>query len=164
MRFTDLIRISLVTTDEVFRTREEELTVVRNYLDLQKLRFGDRFNYEIIISEDVNPRQLIPKMIIQTYTENAVKHGFRETRSGGLLKVDVVVKDGYLEIAVQDNGMGRKKAGALKKESTGLGLAAMDRYIELLNRNYDLKIEKEIIDLADQNGEPAGTRVVIKIP
>jgi LytS/YehU family sensor histidine kinase len=164
MRFTDLIRISLVTTDEVFRTLEEELTVVRNYLDLQKLRFGDRFNYEIIISEDVNPRQLIPKMIIQTYTENAVKHGFRETRSGGLLKVDVVVKDGYLEIAVQDNGMGRKKAGALKKESTGLGLAAMDRYIELLNRNYDLKIEKEIIDLADQNGEPAGTRVVIKIP
>jgi hypothetical protein len=60
--------------------------------------------------------------------------------------------------------MGRKKAGALKKESTGLGLAAMDRYIELLNRNYDLKIEKEIIDLTDQKGEPAGTKVVVKIP
>lgn len=164
MQFTDLIRLSLLSTDKIFRTLEEEISVVKNYLDLQKLRFGDRFSYEIHISPEIDLNRMIPKMIIQTFTENAVKHGFKETKTGGLLTIGIMKKNGLMEITVQDNGMGREKAGSYERTSTGIGLAAMDKYIALLNRQNDLKIEKEITDLYDDKGKAAGTRIVIKIP
>lgn len=164
MRFTDLIRISLVTSDEIFRTLEDELTVVRNYLELQKLRFGDRFNYVIHIGDEIQMKQMIPKMIIQTYAENAVKHGFKNMTTGGLLKVEITKPDGNLMLIIEDNGIGRKKAAETKSDSTGLGLTIMDQYIALLNRFNGLQIEKEIIDLYNDEREPAGTKVAIKIP
>jgi hypothetical protein len=164
MQFTDLIRISLVTSDKIYRSLEEELKVVRNYLDIQKLRFTDRFNFEINISPEVSLKRMIPKMIIQTFTENAVKHGFRETKTGGILEIEITMKDEYLSIMIRDNGIGRKRAGELKSDSTGLGLSALDKYISLLNKYNALKIEKEIIDLYDETGRAAGTKVILSIP
>jgi len=164
IQFTDLIRMSLLASDKIYRSLEEELNVVKNYLDIQKLRFGDRFEFKIDVDSRVDHGRMVPKMIVQTFTENAVKHGFRETKSGGILTVVIAQKDGFLEIVIEDNGMGRKKANDIKSGSTGIGISALDKYIDLLNRRYDSKIEKQIIDLYNDQGIPAGTRVVIKIP
>ncbi|MBM3436512.1 MAG: hypothetical protein FJY07_09900 [Bacteroidetes bacterium] len=164
MQFTDLIRMSLLTSDKIYRSLEEELKVVRNYLDIQKLRFGDRFEFMINVESGVDQSRMVPKMIVQTFTENAVKHGFKETKSGGLLNIQIGNKDHSLVIKIKDNGMGRRKAGESKNESTGIGISALDKYIDLLNRRNDSKIEKQIMDLYNDRGDPAGTEVLIKIP
>jgi hypothetical protein len=72
-------------------------------------------------------------------------------------------KDALL-IKIEDNGIGRNAAGIEKGDSTGLGIKILDKINEHLNRNSKRKISQKIIDLKDDNGSAAGTRIEIEIP
>ena len=164
IKFSNLVKSNLLSADQISRTIEEELEMVKNYLDIQILRFENRFKYDIEIDKDVDTNWRIPKMTIQNYIENAVKHGLKNKKSDGLLQIGINRKNNHISIHITDNGVGRKKASETETDSTGMGMMVMNHYFALLNKYNSVKIKQEIVDLYDENGKPAGTMVLLEIP
>lgn len=163
-RFSNLLRSTLADSDAVTRKLSGELLFVRNFLEIQKTRFKNVFDYEIIEDNPSATDQLVPKGCIQTYVENSIKHGLSNRKSGGKITIITKAASDKLIITVEDNGIGRAATPIRKEGSTGNGINLMHQYYEILNRNNSDKITEEIIDLYGPEGKPAGTRVVITIP
>ncbi len=162
-RFANLIRSTLQDSEKVARPLSKELEFVKNYIEIQKTRFKDRFEFDLYVDKKVDLSIEIPKMIIQTHIENAIKHGLMHKKTKGKVSVKVVQENGRLLISIEDDGIGRKKAAILSKGSTGKGMQIIDKIFSLYNKLYNYKIEQQIIDLKDENGSAAGTRVEISI-
>ncbi|MCK4677883.1 MAG: histidine kinase [Bacteroidales bacterium] len=163
LKFSNMVRSTLEASDKITRTIEEEMIFVESYLDLEKLRYKDKFIFEIVIDNDVDMKWRIPKMVLQTYVENAIKHGLRHKEEKGLLTIHIKKDNKNLVIKIEDNGIGRKKAAEVSSDSTGKGLSIMEHYFTLFNQYNDTKIGHEIIDLTDA-GVAIGTRIVVTIP
>ena len=161
--FSSLIRASIINSDKIQVTLQEELDFIENYLQLEKLRFKDKFDYEIRIDDNVNKRAMVPRMVLQSYVENSIKHGFMHSYRKGFLKIMISGQKGFLEIIIDDNGIGRKKAKEYARFSTGKGLEIMNRIYELYEKLHDIHISQEIEDKHDSKGNAAGTKTIIKI-
>ena len=164
MKFSNLIRSTLESSDRITRSIDEELAYLNNYIELEMLRFSEKFDYKLKVSESVNRKMKVPKMILQTYVENAIKHGIRHKEGKGLLSLKIEKTKNSITFEITDNGIGREKAKEVSKNSTGFGLKIMDNYFKLFNEYNDTKIKYEIIDLFDEQNIPAGTKVRILIP
>jgi hypothetical protein len=162
-KFTQLLRGLINDADRIYRSLGEELEFVTTYLDLEKLRFGDKFNYEIIISEHVSQRELVPKLVLHTFAENAIKHGIMSLEDGGMLKIGVEKDKDYLILSVEDNGVGRAKAEG-QGTSTGKGLRLTREFYDILNQLNKMPIRHTIIDLYNEKGDSVGTRVEVWVP
>jgi hypothetical protein len=161
-KFTRLLRQMLNDADKVYRTLDEELEFVVGYLELEKLRFGNKISYQITIGDGITKRELVPKMVLQTFAENAVKHGLIPKEGSGRLTIDITRDQNKINIAVDDNGIGRKQA-ASRTDGTGKGLKiAVDLY-EVLGKLYNHSIEMKIEDKYDNFGEATGTRVEMSL-
>ena len=164
VKFSDLIRKILEGSDKISRSLKEELDFVRSYMELQKYRFRERFEYQINVGEDVNPGMQVPRMIIETHVENALKHGLMHSEKKGLIRIDIRKEAQALIIEITDNGIGRAEARKLNSSSTQIGLRVTGQFYTLINKYNRKKIIRQIIDLYDEEGRPAGTKVIIKIP
>lgn len=162
-QFAGLYRNMLLSAGSTRRTIAEELDFCENYLRLEKLRFKDKFDYNISVAEDVERNLLIPKFIIQIYVENAIKHGLSALEKDGDLTIDLRNVDGSLQIEITDNGIGREKSAGREKYSTGKGLVTMEELFTVYNRYYNEKVSSEITDLYDNKGKSAGTRITLSI-
>jgi ligand-binding sensor domain-containing protein len=162
-RFARLIRNILEDNDKISRPLSEEIDFVSNYLELQKMRFKDKFEYLIEVDENVPPGTTVPKMIIQTFAENAVKHGLMYLKSGGLLKIQVKSHNSQLIVVIEDNGVGREKAALLNPGTTRRGLRIIEQIIDLYGKLYHTSINQKIEDLSDSEGNSTGTRVSLTL-
>ncbi|MDZ7606011.1 MAG: histidine kinase [Cyclobacteriaceae bacterium] len=165
-KFSRLIRNVFEHAEHTTRTLEEELEFVTNYLDIEKMRFGDKFSYTIHCEAGIDKSMEIPKLLIQIYVENALKHGLMWLDTGGLLEVNILNRARGVEIAIRDNGPGRSQAKQTGRQRDGLGKGTMilHEYFHLLNRFNDKKLEAETIDLFNDQGAAAGTEVRIILP
>lgn len=77
------------------------------------MRFGEKFNFKISVSDSVDKEVLIPKLLIQIHAENAIKHGLSNIEKGGLLNIDLNMIENELRIDVVDNGIGRDKSRSM---------------------------------------------------
>ena len=164
VNFSTMVRTLLASSDQLSRPLSEELEFTRSYLELQKARFRDKFNYSIEMSSDIDSDTELPKMIIQTHAENAIKHGLIPKESSGTLHINIFPVKDYLTIEIEDNGVGRKHARLKGTTSTGKGIHIMEQFFEMYNRYNKPPIRQEIIDLYDTQKNPAGTKVVISVP
>ena len=164
VKFSGLIRKILESSDKISQTLQEELDFIRNYLDLQQFRFKNRIEYRIEVAPGVNQGVLVPRMIIETHVENALNHGLKHSDKKGMILIKIMQEKSVLVIEVIDNGIGRVKAAEISKDSTRLGLRVTEQFYMLINKYNRQKISRSIIDLYDEEGNPAGTRVVIRIP
>jgi ligand-binding sensor domain-containing protein/anti-sigma regulatory factor (Ser/Thr protein kinase) len=162
-RFARLIRSTLQDSEKISRPLSEELDFVRNYIEIQKTRFADKFTFSLGVIEPVEMETEVPKMIIQTYAENAIKHGLMHKKEGGNLEIKISEKDKRLTISIEDNGIGREKAAELSKESTKKGMQIIQQIFSLYNKLFKYTISQEITDLKDDEGNACGTRVVLTI-
>lgn len=158
-----MVRKQLESPDKIYTTLKGELDFVRDYLSIQKFRFKDLFHYEIKVEKNVDTGLQIPKMLIQVHVENALKHGIRSLKTGGLLHIRVSMTDGKVKIEIEDNGIGREKSKQLKTESNGIGLKTIQQIIELNNQKNKNHISQKITDVKDVTGNVAGTLVQIFI-
>jgi len=163
IKFTELLRGMLNDAERVYRTLEEEISFVTTYLDLEKLRFGEKFNYDIQIGEGVSKKEQVPKLVLQTFAENAIKHGIMPCADGGFLKIIVNKENDYLKLTIEDNGIGRE-AAAGQSTSTGKGLRITGEFYDILNQINKKPIKHFISDLFNEKGSPAGTRVEVLVP
>ncbi len=162
-RFTSLIRATLMQSGKVARTLSDELEFVRNYLDIQQFRFGNLFTWEIKNEDNILLSIPVPKMLVQQYTENAIKHGLKNKGKGGRLDIILQHQDNETRIIIRDNGVGREKAKEFGEAGTGRGLLTMQNIFDLFEKTNKIKISQTINDLTDDSGNPSGTEVILTI-
>lgn len=161
-RFTQLLRVMLNDAERVYRYLAEEIEFVTTYFELQKLRFEDKFDYRIELGDGVTQREKVPKLVLHTFSENAIRHGIMPRFEGGKIVIRISRVEDYLKIEVEDNGVGRKAAEQAGKDGRGLRITA--ELYNILNQMNSQPVSYEIIDLHDVSGESAGTRVLIMVP
>jgi tetratricopeptide (TPR) repeat protein len=168
-RFSDLVRNILHDSQQEFIKLDEEIRTIENYLELQKIRFPDKFDYNIEIDQQVNSESLlVPPMLAQPFIENSIEHGFKQKEDKGQINIAIRQNIHGLLIQIADNGIGREAAMRMMKAqspdhksmATGITLERID----VINRKKKRKISLDIIDLKDKSGEATGTKVVIEIP
>ena len=165
VNFSKLIRLILENSPKEFITVDIEREILTKYLTTQKLRFEDRFNFELHIDEElIQKRALIPPMITQPFVENSIEHGQLHAISDGIIRIHIHELDGMLEIMVSDNGVGREKAAKIKRKSNhkSMALNITRERIQILNKKYKGKGNLEITDLDEIT--KTGTMVRICLP
>lgn len=168
-RFSDLVRNILNNSQEEFINLEAEISTIENYLELQKIRFPDKFDYSIEVDEKIDPESLlIPPMLAQPFIENSIEHGFKHKTTLGHIEVHYTIKNGSLIYSVTDNGIGRQRAQEIlqqeNKDHKSLATTITLERIQVINKKIKQKINFEIIDLQDDKGAAAGTKVVFRFP
>jgi hypothetical protein len=164
VRFSKMYRSLIISSDKIKRSLSDEIEFTRNYLELEKFRYHDTFTYSIAIHPEVDLEWEIPKMVILSPVENAVKHGLSNKSGDGRLLIDISLNDSKLFILIEDNGMGREATLRIGTQSTGKGEKIMNQFLELYEKITGIKIDSKIYDLYSPLGEPTGTKVVIGIP
>lgn len=167
-KFAKLMRLILDNSRNNEVLLSQELELLGLYLELEKMRFGNKFDFEIVIEEEVEPESLlIPAMIIQPYAENAVLHGLHHKESGGMLCIRLYLEDDLLKCIVADNGIGRAKSGLLARQLTTPHHSAAQQISEermkVIRETSGAPAAIELVDLYEGE-EPAGTRVEITLP
>ncbi len=168
-KFSKLIRFVLDISDKTFVALSDELDLVKIYVELEQLRFDKKFEFILQLEGDIEPDEIfVPSMLIQPYLENAIWHGIMNLPQDKKGEVIIIVKsvDDHIEIVISDNGIGRNKAKLLsKKAHQSKGMSINQKRIEAIN--YLLKSQNatiELIDMYEENSEPSGTKVIIKLP
>ncbi|MDX2431329.1 MAG: histidine kinase [Bacteroides sp.] len=159
---TDLLRLVSGDASVVTWTLKDELGFVLKFLEIEKLRFREKFVYSLEVEDELNGLKL-PKLSVLTFVENAIKHGLRHKSSERILKIAAEAFEGGMRISIVDNGIGRKAAAKYQEEKSGNGLEMMKKYFKQFNEAAGSKARFEIIDLFKNENEPAGTRVEIYI-
>ena len=168
-KFSKLIRLILQNSQEAYIPLERELDALKLYLELESLRFEQRFEYKIIQDEALDTTMLkVPPLIIQPYAENAVWHGLMHKNEMGHLTIELYIKDEMLYYEITDDGIGRKQAAALKSKSAAMhksmGMRITTNRLQMLQKQNHHENAVSIIDLMLADGSPGGTEVQIKIP
>jgi sensor histidine kinase YesM len=159
---TDLLRMVSGDAPDVCWTLAEELDFVRKFLEIEKLRFREKFVYSIAGESALGEIQM-PKLSVLTFVENALKHGLRNKVDDRKLEIALAALDGGLKIGIRDNGVGRQSAEKYREEKSGKGIKIMKKYFKQFNEASGRKARFEITDLFDTEGKPAGTLVEIFI-
>ena len=168
-RFSQLFRNILEGSTEDFIPLFKEIETAKNYLELQSVRFAGKFTYQVSVDEKLDTESLfIPPMLTQPLIENAIEHGIKHKAKPARILVKFEKQPGFLTILIEDDGIGREKAGELlRQQSAGhksLATKIIRERIKIFNKKLKRKITMEIIDLKDEQGEAKGTRVVFGIP
>jgi len=151
-----------------FISLEQEIATLKLYLELEKMRFDDSFNFQIEIDKLINPTVfVVPPMMIQPVLENAIWHGLAPLKENGLLKLSFGLSDKNILICrVEDNGIGRAKAAEIAERRIGhqsTGVKNLQERINLINSVSLIKIDYKVFDLFDPNDNPNGTKVELHI-
>jgi tetratricopeptide (TPR) repeat protein len=167
-KFSRLIRMVLLNSKQTFISLQDELETLRLYLEMERLRFPDAFDYNISLVNDIDPESIfIPPLLLQPFAENAIWHGLMHKQGQGHLDIELSLHGKILTSTITDNGIGRSKADRIKSKSTekqkSMGLQITTERLALLNHDSNVKTFFTIQDLTDDSGEPAGTQVILKI-
>jgi len=141
----------------------DELRFIRIYVGLENARFDHRFHFEEKVTGDLNDKRFVPRMMVQTFIENAIRHGLSHKKNDCKLVLGMEEMGEHLEVIIEDNGIGRKKSSQLA-HTTGKGIGYVGQYIKTYNRMARVHFKLLIEDLHDQHGEASGTRVTLSIP
>jgi len=159
--YSNFTNQTIADIDRPSRSVAEEVNYVRAYLELERLRYGERLQFFITVAPDVDQNTMLPTMLLHTYCQNAVKHGISAKHGTGTVRVEVSRQqregvDGIL-VAVSDDGIGRQEAAHTSGQSTKQGLKILEQQIELYNSANRHQIVQSVADLTDDDGRPAGT-------
>jgi len=168
-KFSNLIRKVLENSQHTYVPLNDELSALTLYLELENIRFKDKFDYEINVDDEIDTLMYkVPTMLIQPYVENSVCHGLIPMKTKGKVKIDIKLKNDYLLCTIEDNGIGRDAARErnTKRESNhnSLGTRIAATRLELVNALYGSNLKTTYTDLKDAEGKAAGTLVEIHIP
>ena len=168
-KFAKLMRIILNNSQNQAIPLRDELDALKLYLELESMRFKDRFEYTFDIDPLIDQNaMLVPPFIIQPFIENSIWHGLMNREGTGILNVKLIREDILIRCIVEDNGVGRQYAAEIKEKNSfgrpSKGISITETRLKLF---YPENIQPNPIiytDLYDLNGKPEGTRVEILIP
>ena len=151
LNLSDIYRRVLTLPDNELVNIEEELTLVKDYLEIEKTRMGSKFDFGISIDDKLKSLK-IPPLIIEILVENAVQHGIAPKKDGGEVLIDISRTNGRAVIKVTDNGVGMKQG----YNDTGFGIYSVQQRLNLV---YSGRAKLTITEL-----EEGGTQAVMDLP
>ncbi|PQJ12960.1 hypothetical protein CJD36_004235 [Flavipsychrobacter stenotrophus] len=164
-KFSKLLRSYIKSSRNKFITAEEEIINLQNYIELQQIRFKDRFTYEIDTLHLISRSVKIPSLLLQPFVENAIEHGLlNKNEKGHLLVKFNMTNNSTLVCTIDDDGIGREESKKIsgqnvsKEESYG-NLLVKD-LINIFNKYESVNVE---IDYIDKPLPLTGTTVIITI-
>jgi sensor histidine kinase YesM len=168
-RFAKLMRMILANSEKTSITLNEEINGLKLYIELEQMRFSNLFNFNINVEETIDADyEQIPSMLLQPYVENAILHGLVPKNGGGLLQINFFIKENFLHVTIEDNGIGRKKSAEVKSHSTkshaSMGMKITKDRLKLLSDVQQIAYTVTFTDLQDKQGNDTGTRVEISWP
>lgn len=135
LKLSKLFRYSINTMQENYCTLKEEVEILNTYLDIEKVRFGNRIHFLITVPIELEDR-LIPRFLLQPLVENSLKHGLKDIRDKGEIKVIIVSNGSRIEISIYDNGIPFPE-----ELIAGYGLqSTFDKLKLLYEEDYDLQL------------------------
>ncbi len=168
VKFSRLMRLYLEHSKVNEISLEEEIRTIDLYLTLEQNRFDGDFTYQIDIPTTLaTAHLLVPSLLLQPYIENAIKHGLAHKKGTKTLLISFQKEGDFLEVCIDDNGIGRKAADAINQRTrpghTSFATQASDKRIEIVNNQQQQKICVTYVDKVT-NGNALGTKVCITIP
>ncbi|MEQ9465955.1 MAG: tetratricopeptide repeat protein [Ekhidna sp.] len=162
-KFSKLLRQVLESSIDVNVILEDEIKLLKIYVELEALRFDDSFSYEFIIDDKLDTyAHEIPILLVQPYIENAIIHGLIPKQGDKRLTITFEDAKEYIKCIIEDNGVGRKgEETRASGKHISRGMSVTEQRIRSLEKtNYQLVI----IDDLEKEGKSAGTRVTVAIP
>ncbi len=166
VKFSKLIRLFFEYSRRQTIAIEEELELLTYYLEIEKLRFEEKLEFKITVSENIDQEeQFIPSMLLQPLLENAVNHGLFHKQGNGMVEVDFIQLDeNTIKVTVKDDGIGIHKAKKIYKHSSknyqSNSSAVLQERLDLLNLSKEWEISYIIEDRSNINNEE-GTLVIL---
>lgn len=168
-KFSKLLRMFLDHSTSNFVTLEDEINLLRLYIELEQMRFNEGFNFHLKVDDNIDYKNIeIPGTLFQPFVENAINHGLVNLNRKGNLTLTFEQKNDVIIGIVDDDGIGRQAASVLKElvplGHISRGTQLIDDRIKTLNYIRDNSITVEVIDKKDENNMPCGTQVIVTIP
>lgn len=168
-KFAMLIRKTLENSERDYTPIKDELDTLRLYIELEQLRFKNKFDFEIYIDPELDIiQQKIPTMIIHPFVENAINHGLHYLEKDGKLSIKIKLSDHEnILCIVEDNGIGRKKAEEIKLRKNArhqsMGTSITKERLHILNKDSNKHLRVTFVDLYNDKNQASGTRVFIHL-
>jgi ligand-binding sensor domain-containing protein len=155
-----MLRDSLTYYKVALVTLDKEIQMSENYLQLAKLRFGDKLNWKVNIDETINVNSLkVPPFILQPVLENAIWHGIKHINTDGLITISILRDSQYLYLIVEDNGIGLEASSLMQRSNVRtrehLGVKLVEKRLIPLGGTFILSKR------ANQNGVRAEIKITI---
>ena len=152
--FAKLMRSVLNQSRSDLISLDREVKYLRNYLQLESMSRGDKFDFEILLDPHLEDDMMIKPMMIQPFVENAIIHGFQKLEHRGKVSIKLSLENDQLQVIIEDNGVGRNEQAISDHKSVGLQVVT-----ERLGTGYSYTFE----DLKNLDGSNAGTRVILNM-
>jgi ligand-binding sensor domain-containing protein/putative methionine-R-sulfoxide reductase with GAF domain len=167
-KFSKLQRMVLNNSQKELIPLSSEIEMLQLYLSLESLRFSKSFVYHIAIAGITDANEImIPSLITQPLVENAIWHGLRNKEGDKKLDILYEEKNAKIFITIDDNGIGREAAAAIKKQKIGReqfdskGTVILQQRLQVLSQQLKADILLETTDKKDESGNATGTNVII---
>lgn len=167
-RFAKLIRQTMIYSGRQQISLEEEIAFLKTYIELEQSRFGQAFEFRLVVEESMDPAEIrLPPLVIQPIVENAIKYGLSGKARGGILKISFSESSGLITVVVEDNGPGRRRVSEEQAmspaKSPSTGIRYTEERLKLLLKKRKVNAPVVIEDLYDEAGA-CGTKVTLLIP
>jgi len=168
--FASLMRLYLESSRIKELTLNDEIRLLKLYLNLEKMRFGEKMQFKIEVDPEIDAEYTkVPSMILQPFVENAINHGIFHKKTKGHILIDFSEdKNENLVVTINDDGIGRKKAMEIKQKSLhshkSRALQIIEERISILKELHGVEINVRIEDLYDKNQKASGTKVYVTFP
>ena len=168
-KFSRFVRQVLDNSKTEWVSLQDELKALQIYIELEQLRFENKFEVFIDVSEDIDRDMVhVPPLIIQPYVENAIWHGLLHKKGDKpVLSISCWKEDTILCLRIKDNGIGREASSNLNKGSLSShkshGLKVTEERLQILNQVYNVDAAVEVLDLLSNDQQPEGTQVTLRM-
>jgi sensor histidine kinase YesM len=159
-RFAKIMRQSLESTYEELTTVEEEIDFLTQYLEIQKLRYPEKFDFQFHIKESLEVNELkLPGMLMQPFVENAIEHGFKDVNYKGKIDITFEEENNQLLVIVEDNGSGFKEL-QIEKEHKSRAMQIVKDRLYLFNKQHHTNAFYEVV----QPENNLGFKIIVTLP
>ena len=169
-KFTKLMRLVLTQSEEETLPLKDELKALQLYLELEQLRAGGAFEFNIDVDLDPNQTVLVPSMLLQPFVENAIWHGVMNRGADEEKRIDIRIRshEDYISCEIIDTGVGRKVAAQIKAQKTqqhkSMGIQVTQDRLELFRLRHKLPLRFKFEDQYNAANQLSGTKVSLEIP
>lgn len=165
-KFSKLMRLTLEYSKDALIPIDKEIESLQNYLELEQLRFHNKFTFNIQASDNVEFNMGLPPLLIQPFVENAILHGVVPKDENGKIDIYFDVENGQLTCTVTDDGIGLAESKTLKENSVtahkSMALDITRKRLDIMETTTSKSAQIEITDRKQENKN--GTRVKLRLP
>lgn len=164
-RFAKLMRLMIANFNKEWVSLEDDIEALELYIQLEQLRFGPQFAYQLHLDPDIAQFTQVPPLIIQPYVQQAIWHRIllRPEKTGGSLKIAIGREHDRLYIQVEDNGVRSSGQPADDGLQLSKGVAIAEERLLMMSEKYNMNASITDQDIFNEELQPSGSRVTISL-